>query len=140
MGMMSNRIKQSLSIKNEESEVDITPMLDVVFIMLIFFIVTASFVKESGFGINRPVASPESGPPIPPIVVEISADNIVRIQNFDVPTAAIKSTIVRLRAQMPESAVVVRVDPKTKTNSMIGAIDAIRAANVEFPSVSFTRS
>ncbi len=139
MGTLTNRIKVSFNIRNDESEVDITPMLDVVFIMLIFFIVTASFVKESGFGINRPVASPESEPTIPPIVVEISADNIVRIQNFDVPTAAIKSTIVRLRAQMPESAVVVRVDPKTKTNSMIGAIDAIRAANVEFPSVSFTR-
>lgn len=140
MGMMSRRIKQSLKFRNSESEVDITPMLDVVFIMLIFFIVTASFVKESGFGINRPVASPEDAPATQPIVVEITADNVVRIQNFDVPAAAIKSTIVRLRAQMPESAVVVRVDPKTKTNSMIGAIDAIRAANVEFPSVSFTRS
>ena len=140
MGTMSNRIKQSLNVRNNESEVDITPMLDVVFIMLIFFIVTASFVKETGFGINRPAASTDSVRTIPPIVVEISADNIVRIQNFDVPTAAIKSTIVRLRAQMPESAVVVRVDPKTKTNSMISAIDAIRAADVEFPSVSFTRS
>jgi len=83
MGTMSNRIKQSLNVRNDESEVDITPMLDVVFIMLIFFIVTASFVKETGFGINRPSASTDSAPTIPPIVVEISADNIVRIQNFD---------------------------------------------------------
>ncbi len=140
MGTISNRIKQSLNLRNDESEVDITPMLDVVFIMLIFFIVTASFVKESGIGINRPVASTESQPISPPIVVEISANNIVRIQNFDVPSAAIRSTIVRLKAQMPDSAVVVRVDPNTKTNSMIGAIDAIRAANVEFPSVSLIRS
>jgi len=64
----------------------------------------------------------------------------VRIQNFDVPQAAIKTTIVRLRAERPDAAVVVKVDPKTKTNSMIGAIDAIRSAKVEFPSVSFTRS
>jgi len=139
MSTISNRIKRSLNASADESEVDITPMLDVVFIMLIFFIVTASFVKESGFGVNKPAASNPDAPSNPPIVVEISADNIVRIQNFDVQTAAIKSTIIRLRAEMPDSAVVVRVDPKTKTNSMIGAIDAIRSADVEFPSVSFSK-
>jgi len=141
MTTIFNRFKQSASTSDgDDSDVDITPMLDVVFIMLIFFIVTASFVKESGFGINRPVGSEQSKPSEPPIVVEVTADNIVRIQNFDVPKAAIRSTIVRLRAERPDAAVVVRVDPKTKTNSMIGAIDAVRSANVPFPSVSFIRS
>ena len=141
MATVFNKLKQTaFGLDNDDSDVDITPMLDVVFILLIFFIVTASFVKESGFGINRPVSSQPSAPSEPPIVVEVTADNIVRIANFDVPQAAIKTTIVRLRAERPDAAVVVRVDPKTKTNSMIGAIDAIRSANVEFPSVSFTRS
>jgi biopolymer transport protein ExbD len=121
-----------------ESDVDITPMLDVVFIMLIFFVVTASFVKETGIGINKPANDGISEPSTPPIIVEISSANVIRIQNFEVSTAAIRSTIVRLRAETPDAAVVVRLDPNAKTQIMIAAVDGIRAANVEFPSVGLT--
>ena len=123
----------------DDSEIDITPMLDVVFIMLIFFIVTASFVKESGIGINKPVASQPDEPTSPPIVVEISSSNVVRIQNLEVSKSAIKATIVRLRAESPDSAVVVRLDPSAKTEIMIAAVDGIRAAKVEFPSISLSQ-
>ena len=124
----------------DDSEVDITPMLDVVFIMLIFFIVTASFVKESGIGINSPNSATSEAPATPPIVVEISATNVVSIQNFDVPMAAIKSTIVRMRAESPNSAVVVRLDPSAKTATIVAAIDGIRGAKVELPTVSLIKS
>jgi len=124
---------------DHESEVDITPMLDVVFIMLIFFIVTASFVKETGIGINSPQTTRSEPPTTQPIVVEISANNIIRIQNFEVSESAIKSTIVRLRAESPDAAVVVRLDPNAKTDAMIAAIDGIKAAKVELPSVSLIK-
>ena len=65
---------------------------------------------------------------------------MVRIQNFEVPVAAIKTTIVRLRAESPDSSVVVRLDPNAKTDTMIAAVDGIRAAKVEFPTVSLTKS
>lgn len=123
----------------DDSDIDITPMLDVVFIMLIFFIVTASFIKESGIGINKPPADISDAPSTPPIVVEITSTNAVRIQNFEVPVAAIKTTIVRLRAESPDSSVVVRLDPNAKTDAMIAAVDGIRAAKVEFPTVSLTK-
>ena len=118
---------------------DITPLLDVVFIMLIFFIVTASFVKESGFGINSPISGDPSEPKIPPIVLEISSSNVITIQNLEVSQSAIRSTIVRLRAESANAAVVVRMDPKAKTDAMIAAVDGLRAANVEYPSVSLIK-
>ena len=124
----------------EETDIDITPMLDVVFIMLIFFIVTASFVKESGLDINKPPVN--NDPPDPdaakPIVVEISDLNEIRIQNRIVDVRTVKATITRMKAESPESSVVVKVDPKAKTKSIIETIDGIRAAKVLQPTVSMT--
>lgn len=122
----------------EETDIDITPMLDVVFIMLIFFIVTASFVKESGIGLNNP---PQSNEPPPldapkPIVVNVSELSEIKIQDRLVDARAIKANIIRLRAESPESAVIVKVSKKAKTRAVVEAIDGIRAAKVEFPSVT----
>ncbi len=125
----------------EETDIDITPMLDVVFIMLIFFIVTASFVKESGIGINNP---PESNdPPDPsapkPIVVEVTDLNEIKIQKRIVDHRAVKPTITRLKAESPDSSVIVKVDPKAKTQTIVDAVDGIRAAKVPNPSVTLTK-
>lgn len=122
----------------EDTDIDITPMLDVVFIMLIFFIVTASFVKESGISINKPPVSNEPPPADAPkpIVVEVNDLNEIRIDNRLVTDTAIRPTIVRLKAERPESSVVVKVDKKSKTKTIILAIDGIRAANVLRPTIS----
>ncbi|MBX2849667.1 MAG: biopolymer transporter ExbD [Acidiferrobacterales bacterium] len=122
----------------EETDIDITPMLDVVFIMLIFFIVTASFVKESGLDINNPPATNEP-PPLDapkPIVVEVSDLDEIRIQDRLVSAGAVRPTVVRLKAESPESSVVVKVDKKAKTKFVIQAIDGIRAAKVFQPTVT----
>jgi len=125
----------------EETDIDITPMLDVVFIMLIFFIVTASFVKESGLDINKPPETNE--PPNPdapkPIVVEVNELDEIRIQNRLIDHRAIKPTITRLKAESPESSVIVKVDPKSKTKAIIQTIDGIRSANVLQPTISMTK-
>ena len=128
------------ALAEEETDIDITPMLDVVFIMLIFFIVTASFVKESGINLHKPPATDE--PPNPdapkPIVVEINALNEIRIQNRLVDFRRIKPTITRLKAESPESSVIVKVDPKTKTKAIVQTVDGIRQANVMQPTISMT--
>lgn len=122
----------------EDADIDITPMLDVVFIMLIFFIVTASFVKESGIDINKPPASnePPSADAPKPIVVEINEVNEIRIDDRIVDTRAIKPTITRMKAESPDSSVIVKVAKKSKTSAVIKAIDGIREANVLSPTVS----
>ena len=125
------------ALNEEETDIDITPMLDVVFIMLIFFIVTASFVKESGIGLNNPPPSNDP-PPIDapkPIVVNISELSEIRIQNRIVDARAIKANITRLKAESPESSVIVKVSKKAKTKAIVAAVDGIRAAKVQFPSV-----
>lgn len=126
----------------EETDIDITPMLDVVFIMLIFFIVTASFVKESGIDINKPESSqtPPEDNQTRPIVVEVNELNEIRIQNRLVDHRAVKPTITRLKAEKPEAAVVVKVNEKSKTKAVIKAIDGIRDAGVLTPSVSISSS
>ncbi len=123
----------------EDSDIDITPMLDVVFIMLIFFIVTASFVKESGFGINTPTGDSPNTPTVSPIVLEISAIDEVRIQKQLVLQSAIRPTVVRLRAENPDAPVVVRLHPEVTTKAMVSAIDEIRSAQVPLPSVSLIK-
>lgn len=128
------------SANEEEADIDITPMLDVVFIMLIFFIVTASFVKEEAIDINKPPASdspPDADAPRP-IVVEINKLSEVRIANRLLDYRRIKPTITRLKAESPESSVIVKVDPKAKTKAIIQAIDGIRQAKVERPTITMT--
>jgi len=126
------------AVNEEETDIDITPMLDVVFIMLIFFIVTASFIKESGLGLYNP---PQNNEPPPldapkPIVVKVSDLSEITVQNRKVDHRAIKPTITRLKAESPESSVSVKVCPKAKTKAIIQAVDGIRAAKVDLPSVT----
>lgn len=129
----------SNKISSEETDIDITPMLDVVFIMLIFFIVTASFVKESGIDINKPAADTASQPTASPIVVEVTDLGEIMIQGRFVDHRSIRPTIIRLRAESPDSSVIVRVDTEAKTKQLVQAIDGIRAAKVELPSVSLVQ-
>lgn len=126
------------AVNEEETDIDITPMLDVVFIMLIFFIVTASFVKESGIGLYSPPANNDP-PPLDapkPIIVKVTDLNEIMVQNRKVDFRAVKPTITRLKAESPESSVSVKVCPKAKTKTIVQAIDGVREAKVSLPSVT----
>lgn len=127
------------SHQEEEADIDITPMLDVVFIMLIFFIVTASFVKESGIDIHSPPPNPD--PPeldAPrPIVVKVTKLNEIMVQDRRVDHRSIKATVIRLKAESPESSVAVKVDPEAKTRAIVQAVDGVRSAGVNLPSITF---
>ncbi len=98
--------------QEDESHIDITPMLDVVFIMLIFFIVTASFVKESGIDINKPKAATAQQQSKASILVAINAQNEIWIDKCNVDPRAVKPTIIRLRAENPDGQVVIQADTK----------------------------
>lgn len=126
------------AVNDEETDIDITPMLDVVFIMLIFFIVTASFVKESGIGLYNPPKNDEP-PPLDapkPIVVKVTDLSEIKIENRVVNPAAIKALVTRMKAESPESSVSVKVCPKAKTKAVVSAIDGVRGAKISTPSVT----
>ncbi|MBU2280706.1 MAG: biopolymer transporter ExbD, partial [Gammaproteobacteria bacterium] len=114
----------------EETAIDLTPMLDVVFIMLIFFIVTASFVKEAGIDVNRPEASTAVKKDRANILVAISENNEIWINKRRVDERAIQANIERLYAENPQGSVVIQADRKATTDSLIKVMDASRAAGV----------
>ncbi len=124
----------------DEAEINITPMLDVVFIMLIFFIVTASFIKESGISVNKPEAQTSEKKDNTTILVAINDRDEIWIDRRLVDPRAVKPTIVRLRAENPEGAVVVQADLKSTTEAVMAAVDGIRDAGVPLPTIATTEA
>ena len=114
----------------EESEVNLTPMLDVVFIMLIFFIVTASFVKESGIDVNRPDAATAEKKTRGNILVAISQNNQIWVDKRQVDPRALRANIERLHAENPQGAVVIQADKESKNGLLVQVMDAARLAGV----------
>jgi len=115
---------------DDDSAIDITPMLDIVFIMLIFFVVTTSFVKESGIDVNRPSASTAERKETGSILVAISQDNNVWIDKRRVDPDAIRPNIERLHAENPEGAVVIQADKASTSGLLVKVMDQIRLAGV----------
>ena len=115
----------------EESEVNMTPMLDVVFIMLIFFIVTASFVKESGIDVNRPDAATAEKKERGNILVAISETGQIWIDKRQVDPRALRANIERLHAENPQGAVIIQADEESKNKLLVQVMDAARLAGVD---------
>ncbi len=113
-----------------EASVDITPMLDVVFIMLIFFIVTATFVKESGIDVNRPQAQTAVVKEKANILVAIDAHNNVWINRRQVDIRAVRANIERLHAENPKGTVVIQADRDSTNEVLVQVMDASRLAGV----------
>lgn len=114
----------------EESSIDLTPMLDVVFIMLIFFIVTATFVKEAGIDVNRPDAATAVMQEKANILVAIDANNSIWIDRRQVDVRSVRANIERLHAENPQGSVVIQADEASNTKTLISVMDAARAAGV----------
>jgi len=115
----------------EEQEIDLTPMLDVVFIMLIFFIVTATFVKEVGIDVNSPDKNQNvKDADKQSIVVQITSRDRIRIRNRDIDFRSVRANIERLHAENPDAPVVVQPHPESTTEIMIHVMDAARQAGI----------
>ncbi|NRA07056.1 MAG: biopolymer transporter ExbD [Myxococcales bacterium] len=114
----------------EESEVNLTPMLDVVFIMLIFFIVTASFVKEAGIDVNRPDAATAEKKTKGNILVAITENGQIWIDKRQVDPRALRANIERLHAENPQGSVVIQADKNSKNGLLVLVMDSARLAGV----------
>jgi len=117
-------------VAEEESNIDITPMLDVVFIMLIFFIVTATFIKESGIDVNRPDAATAVKKSKANILIAINEKNEIWIDRRQVDIRSVRPNIERLHAENPQGSVVIQADKKSYTEVLIKVMDASRSAGV----------
>lgn len=115
---------------DQEATVDITPMLDVVFIMLIFFIVTATFVKQSGIEVNQPQASTAVVQEKANILIAIDANNKIWINRREVDFRALRPNIERLHAENPKGSVVIQADKDSTNETLVQVMDASRKAGV----------
>lgn len=124
--------------KDDEAEINITPMLDIVFIMLIFFIVTTSFVKEKGLDVARPQKS--NTPPTVenkgPIVVKIDSNSIITIGKRIIEQNAVRANLEREKAEKPESPLIVASHPDAETEALVAILDAAKTVDIENISVA----
>ncbi len=131
--------KRQRASNDEEGEIDLTPMLDVVFIMLIFFIVTATFVKEIGIDVNSPDKNQNiQDADKKSIVVKISSRDRIEIRGRSVDIRSVRANIERLHAESPEAPVVVQPHPESTTEVMIQVMDYARQAGVYNVSIAAT--
>ena len=115
----------------EEEDINLTPMLDVVFILLIFFIVTANFIKEPGLGeVNRPDAETSNIQENAAILIAIGATNDIWIDGRRVDVRQVKANITKLLADNPQGSVVIQADEKAQADAIIQVMDQSREAGV----------
>ena len=117
--------------QEEGSEIDLTPMLDVVFIMLIFFIVTAVFIKEPGVTIDRPDALTQEAVTNQSILIAINSKNEIWLDKKKIDESQIKAVIERLHVENPKGAVVIQADNDSNAGTYALVWDAAKEAGVE---------
>jgi biopolymer transport protein ExbD len=124
----------------DDTELDMTPMLDIVFIMLIFFIVTTSFVKESGVTVNSPSAQTASRQESANIFIAITAEGEVWIDRRPVDPRSVRAIVARLHADNPEGSVIIQADEESSTRMLVDVMDQVRLAGVEGIAIAADKS
>ncbi len=121
---------------DEESDINLTPMLDVVFIMLIFFIVTATFIKQAGIDVFRPEADTAVQKPTVSVLVAIGPNGDIWIDKKQVDESAVRAHIERIHAENPKGGLVVQADKQAKYEKLAAVLDAARAAGLTQVAIS----
>ena len=116
--------------EEEDNEINLTPMLDVVFIMLIFFIVTASFIKEAGIDVERPEAPTGERQDDASILIAISGNDEIWIDRKEQDPRAVRSTIERLHAENPKGSIVIQADEESTNEILVLVMEAAKQAGV----------
>ena len=116
--------------EEEENEINLTPMLDVVFIMLIFFIVTASFIKEAGIDVDRPDAPSADSQDDAAILIAISANDEIWIDRRETEPNAVRGMIERLHAENPKGSIVIQADEESTHEVLVVVMEAAKQAGV----------
>ncbi|MGF1727343.1 ExbD/TolR family protein [Photobacterium nomapromontoriensis] len=119
------------SSAREDAQVDLTSMLDIVFIMLIFFIVTSSFVRESGVEVNRPQASNVVSQSDAGIFIAITSANDVYIDKRVVDVERVQATLEHLVLEQPEASLVIQADEHAYNGTVVKVMDAAKGAGIQ---------
>ncbi len=109
-------------------ELNIAPLIDMVFILLIFFLVTTSFVRETGVDINRPTAAAAIGKKKANILIGITKDDRIFMDKREIDLRAVRANVERILAENPEGCVVVVADRDSRTGIAVNVIDECKLA------------
>jgi biopolymer transport protein ExbD len=120
----------------EEAEINITPMLDIVFIMLIFFIVTTSFTKETGAAIVKPVAEQAVALQNGTILIGVRPNDDIWMAKRQIELREVRQMVERAKSENPEGSVVIIADRGAKIGTVTKVMDQVRLAGVEGVSIS----
>ena len=124
-----DEVSQMLA-QDDQAEIDLTPMLDVVFIMLIFFIVTATFVKELALDVNAPPAQEISTSDSESVTIIIRANDEIMINGLSVDKRAVAAQIIRAKAENPKAPVSVLAHSKSRAETLVSVVDSIKEAGI----------
>ncbi len=122
--------------QEDDTKIDITPMLDVVFIMLIFFIVTASFIKESGAKVKKPDAETFVSKPKASILLAINEKDEIWLDRRKLDPRAVKANLSRLRAETPDGEVIVQADENSTAETVMKVVQALKDAGIPVPTIA----
>jgi len=125
--------------KQKKLEIDIAPLIDMVFILLIFFLVTTSFVKETGVDINRPAAATAVNREDVTILVGVTQSNEIFIENREIDFRAVRINVERALAENPEGSVVIVADKESSTGRVIQVMDECKLAGASNVSLAASR-
>ena len=123
-------MRKKLLFEEEENEINLTPMLDVVFIMLIFFIVTATFIKEAGIQVERPDTITADSQDDAAILIAISENDEIWIDREERDPKMLRSIIERLHAENPKGSIVIQADEGSTHERLVIVMEAAKAAGV----------
>ncbi|MEW6996654.1 ExbD/TolR family protein [Colwelliaceae bacterium BS250] len=129
---MARKIKREA----EEAVIDMTPMLDIVFIMLIFFIVTTSFVKEAGIDVQKPKAANASKKPSANIFIAIRENGEIWMDKRMVDVERVSANIEKLLAEQPTDIIIIQADKGAKHGVVVKVMDAIKDAGIDKISIA----
>ena len=124
---------------DEDSDINLTPMLDVVFIMLIFFIVTATFIKEAGIEVFRPEAETAQQKPTVSVLVAVGPNGEIWIDKERVDESTVRAKIEQLHAENPKGTLIVQADQAAKYEKVAAVLNAARAAGLSQVAISTER-
>ena len=125
------RMRRHSAGNDDEAGIDLPPMLDVVFIMLIFFIVTSTFIKTTGIEVNTPTADSSEEQPKGNILIAVDPNGEIWIDRQQVDIRAVRAAVERMRVDQPESSVVVQADQDARSGLVIQVMDQVRMAGVQ---------
>ncbi|MDZ7628932.1 MAG: biopolymer transporter ExbD [Parvularculaceae bacterium] len=128
--------RQRIGSDSSGDDINVTPLMDIVFIMLIFFIVTSTFVKEPGVEINRPQAETAKERKLAGILVAVTAENEIWINKEQIPLDAVKLAVEGLKQENPKATAVVQVDTGAESRYLVEVVNQIRNAGVNDIAVS----